>query len=357
MKSKLGRWCGPILLAFGLSLGLTISFSSPLADALGLSITTSPVSVILSATPGSTVTTQLHVQNNEPVAVPMTIKLFTFTAAGTTGKPALLVPTAADTFLNWAQFSPSSFVAEPNTPETITMTINVPTTASLGYNYGVAIEPVSTAALNGSGTTVNGSNLILVLLNTNSANEVHSIQIASFTASKKLYDYLPVSFSINIHNNGNVFLAPTGNVFISKNSSFAPGSIIDSIPVNTGGGNVLPGTNRIFQVQWNDGFPLNVPKEIDGHQVTKNNQLVYQLKWNFSQTSKFRIGQYYAKLVMAYSNGARQVPITGMVSFWVIPWKLLFLLLLFIVAFIGLIVAVFYLKHRLKKLQKMVEKK
>ena len=51
--------------------------------------------------------------------------------------------------------------------------------------------------------------------------------------------------------------------------------------------------------------------------------------------SKFRIGKYNAKLVMAYDDAQRDVPIEGKVGFWVMPWRIIavFVLLLAILSF------------------------
>jgi hypothetical protein len=315
-----------------------------------VSLTTSPVSEVLNSKPGSVITTTLHVQNNSSLPLPMSIKLYTFGAEGTSGRPSLTPATSADVFLNWAHFSPSSFVAQPDVAEAVLMTIDIPKTASLGYNYGIAFEPVISAA--NSGVTVNGSNVILILLDTSSGNEVRSVQVANFTATKKLYEYLPVTFNVNVHNNGNIFLPASGDIFVSKTANFAPGSIIDTIAVNSAQGNILPNTNRIFQEQWTNGFPVFLQKQIDGHDITKNNKPVYQLNWNFSRVDKLRFGKYYAKLVLSYSNGERQVPVTAVLSFWVIPWKLLLLILLVLLIFIGLIIVVVLLIHRMRKLQR-----
>ncbi len=325
---------------------------SHVATAAGVSLTTSPVSEVISSKPGTVATTVLHVQNNGLQPVPMTIKLFAFGAAGSNGSPSLQQASPSDIYFNWAHFSPSAFIAQPDVPVAVTMTINIPKTAALGYNYGVAFEPIISSSLKGPGAVLNGSNVVLILLDTTSANEVHSAQIASFTASKKVFEYLPVTFLINVHNNGNIFLAPGGDIYISKSSNFAPGTIIDTINVNSAQGNVLPNSNRVFQAQWTNGFPVFQPKMVDGHQITKNNKTVDQLNWNFSKVNKLRFGKYYAKLILSYNNGERQVPITAVLSFWVIPWKLLLILLLLLLIFIGLIIFAFYLVHRLRKLQR-----
>ena len=328
----------------------TVLPSKTMAASIGLSITTSPVNEVLSSKPGTEVSTTLHVQNNNALPLPMTIKLYTFSADGNSGRPLLIPATPADIFLNWAHFTPSSFVAQPDVPVAVTMTIDIPKTASLGYNYGVAFEPVITSA--NKGVSLNGSNVILILLDTASGNEVHSIQVTSFTASKKLYEYLPVTFYVNIHNNGNVFLSAGGDIFVSKTANFLPGSIIGTIAVNTAQGNILPDTNRVFQEQWTNGFPVFQPKQIDGHEISKNNKIVYQLNWNFSQVDKLRFGKYYAKLIMSYSNGERQVPVTAVLSFWVMPWKLMLIALFLLLLIIGMVIVVFLLIHRVRRLQR-----
>jgi len=339
------------LIALGLVTVLSVFPKQALAAGQGVSITTSPVSEVISSKPGTTATTVLHVQNNDPEPVSMTIKLFTFSAGDTSGKPDLQKASPADTFLSWAHFSPSTFMAQPDVPVAVTMSIDIPKTAALGYYYGVAFDPVLSSSLNGPGASISGSNVILVLLDTTSANEVHSIQVASFTATKKLYEYLPATFNINIHNNGNVFLAPGGDIFISKNPNFVPGSIINTIPVNSAQGNVLPNSNRIFQVEWTNGFPVYTIKKIDGSEVVKNNQPVYQLNWNFSQANKLRFGKYYAKLIMTYNNGERQVPITAVLSFWVVPWKTITLIV--VAGLIGSFLSFVLWSFMMKRLQRV----
>lgn len=343
-----------LLAGLGVALSSLIVFGGLMpaqASAIGISLTTSPVSEVIYAKPGTTTSTVLHVENNGPQPITMRVKLFTFGADGTSGKPALEQPTSADTFLSWAHFSPEVFQAQVNVPVAVTMTLDTPKTADLGYDIGVAFEPVTVSKLTSPGATINGTNVILVLLNTSSSNEKPSLNLSSFTATRKLYEYLPATFSINVHNNGNIFTAPGGDIFISKNKNFPPGSIIDTIPVNAVQGNVLPSTNRIYQVEWTDGFPVNVAKEIDGVPVIKNNLPVYQLQWNFAKANNLRIGKYYAKLILSYSNGQRQVPISAVLSFWVIPWKIILVILLLVILFIGLIVYVIYLVHRIRKIQ------
>jgi hypothetical protein len=203
---------------------------------------------------------------------------------------------------------------------------------------------------------VKSENAILVLLNADNGTAKPHLEVTGFTASKKLYEYLPASFSVTVRNNGNVYLPPYGDIFISRSSSFK--SSIATLPVNSYIGNVLPGTTRIYTNQWSSGFPVFAPKKIDGQTTTdKNGQIVQQLKWDFSNANEFRFGKYYAKLVLAYNNGSRDVPIQATLSFWVIPWKLITITLLVIIfVVIGLYVSGEKVADRAYRISKRVRR-
>lgn len=288
----------------------------------GTNITTSPVSAALSGKPGSTVTTTLQVENNEAVPVKIDVQLETFKAYGTSGQAQIYAAPANADYIKWVHFSQVSFEAQPNIWVPVTMTINLPKYASLGYYYAVVFKPEVTTASTNDKSVIKAGNAILVLLNAQTANANPQLQLASFTATKKLFEYLPVNFTVNIKNSGNIYLPPTGDIFISKSSSFK--NNIATIPLNAAGGNVLPASSRVFNLSWDDGFPVFKPKTINGQKlVDKKGQLIQQLQWNFSNANDLRFGKYYAKLVMAYNNGSRDIPVEATLSFWVIPWKIL----------------------------------
>ena len=317
------------------------------AAGTGISLTTSPASLDLVIQPGTSVTKNLLLTSNgsEPVPINMALKLFG--AQGNTGQAAITQPLASDPSPSWVHFSPSSFTAQPGVQTTVKMTIDLPKTASLGYYYAVIFQPTIPTSTVAKAATVKGSNAILILVDTQSSNESRQAQIASFSVDKKVYEYLPTTFTISIHNQGNIYLAPTGNIFISKNA--AGTNTIDTINVNASGANVLPNSTRNFTTTWSDGFPAFTQKTLDRQPLfDKHNRPIEQLSWDFNSTlSKFRFGKYYAKITLIYNNGSRIVPITGVVSFWVIPWKLALLVL---GAIIASIVIWTYLKKAIKSL-------
>jgi hypothetical protein len=302
---------------------LLATTGSAVAQGLGGSnITTSPVSADLTGQPGSSVSTTLQVENNEPSPVRINVQLETFKAYGTTGQAQIYAAPANADFIKWVHFSQTSFIAQPNIWVPVTMTINLPSYASLDYYYAVVFKPqISTVSTNNK-SIIKAGNAILILLDAKTPNAKPQLQLSSFIATKKLYEYLPVNFTVNVANTGNIYLPPTGDIFISKSSTFKTNIV--SIPINSDGGNVLPGSSRIFNLSWANGFPVFQPKTINGQKIVdKKGNLIQQLQWNFSNANQFRFGKYYAKIVMAYNNGTMDVPVEATLSFWVIPWKIL----------------------------------
>ena len=318
--------------------GLAIIFGTALAlpkhaaaAALGgVNLTTSPVSTSLVGVPGGSVSTTLHVMNNTASAETINVELETFKAYGTSGAAQMMPFPKGDPEANWVHFSQTTFVAQPGSWESIQMTVNLPVGAGLGYYYAAVFKPQVTPVQKTLGSTVNGGNAVLVLVNAQSNNEHPSIAITNFSADKRLYEYLPANFSITVKNTGNIFLAPTGDIYISRSNTF--NSALATIPVNESEGNVLTQSSRVFTEQWADGFPVFTPKTVDGEKITnKKGQLEESLQWNFANANKIRFGKYYANLVMVYNNGTLDIPIHASISFWVIPWKILSVLLLVVI--------------------------
>lgn len=302
---------------------------APVLAAEGFNVITSPLPIKISTTPGSTVTEELRIKNQGDQAEGIKVGLMKFAATGTTGEPDLFDLAPSDTYASWVHFSPQQFTAQPNVWNSITMTINVPATADLGYYLAVTFSPANQPGVPDA-TDLKGSAATLVLLDVKTPNEKRSIQLENFSTNHQLYEYLPVTFNIRLRNNGNIYLAPQGNIFIQRGQK-----TIETIDFNDAGGSVLPKSNRVFTVPWSDGFPVYTERLVndkpvpDKHDVPKED-----LKWDFTQLSKFRFGKYSAKLLVVYDNGTEDVPLEATVSFWVIPWKLL-LVVLVIVVIIG----------------------
>lgn len=293
----------------------------------GFNIITSPLPIKLTAKPGQTVETELRMKNqgNEPETIK--VGLMKFGATGENGQPNLFDLTSKDTYASWVHFSPSQFVAEPNVWKTVKMTITVPPDAELGYYMAVTFSRASQAGEKNA-TSYKGAVATLVLLDAG-GNAKRDMELLSFSSKHGLYEYLPATFDIKLRNKGNIYISPTGNIFIERG-----GKVVDTLNVNQAGGSVLPDSNRVFQVKWENGFPVFQDKIVDGKPVPGKNGLVQELKWDIKNISEFRIGKYTAKLLVVYDNGVQDVPIESQLSFWVIPWKIM-LVALIIVGLLG----------------------
>jgi len=310
---------------------LLISFftsSLPASAASEFNLTTSPLPVDLVTTPGHAVSTTLRVQDSGTQAADIKIGLKKFKANGTDGTPQLLNPGPADTYINWVSFSRSSFVAQPGQWTDITMSVNPPAGAAFGYYFAVIFSNASPGtSTNTNAAQLRGAVATLVLLDVKAPGEKRSLDVVSFKSAHGLYEYLPANFSIDIRNTGNVHVIPSGNIFIQKG-----GKTIATLDVNPSGGNILPASDRVFKPSWGDGFPVFTPKLVNGQQVTdKHGRPIMRLSWNFAKVGHLRFGHYTAHMVLSYDNGTQDVPIEGYVSFWVVPWKMLPVVILVLV--------------------------
>ncbi|HSW79875.1 MAG TPA: hypothetical protein VLG47_03800, partial [Candidatus Saccharimonadales bacterium] len=296
------------------------------ATSTGTVLTTSPVAIDLKADPGTQTSTNLQVQNNSTKTLTIKVKLKEFKANGDSGQAQIFDPPANDPSIAWVTFSRTEFSADPGVWNSVKMTINLPSTAAYGYYYAVEFVPQSTVQT--SRNKVKGANAIFVLLNAHTNDEKNTLVVKSFSADKSLYQYLPANFSLKVNNAGNIYTAPEGTIFISRSLH---GSPIATLDINPGAGNVLPDTNRVFHASWNDGFPVYQYKRIDGQVVSgKDGKPVQTLHWS-GNVSKFRFGKYYARLVLVYKNGAQDVPVNAEVSFWVIPWFMILILVVILI--------------------------
>ncbi|MDB5171003.1 MAG: exported protein of unknown function [Candidatus Saccharibacteria bacterium] len=325
MKQFLRGLCGLLLLS-GVAL---IAPAPPVSAAEGFNVITSPLPIKIATNPGKTVEAELRIksQNTKPEGIK--VGLMKFKGNGTTGQPDLLDITSKDTFASWVTFSPSQFVAQPGVWNTIKMTIKVPEDASLGYYLAVTFSPSKEPGAPDV-TNLKGSAATLVLLDVKTGNEQRKLQLEDFSADHKLFEYVPANFNVKVRNKGNIYIPPVGNIFIMRGDK-----TVDTLDFNAAGGSVLPDSARVFKMPWDRGFPVFKDRLVDGKPVTDSNgKLKQDLKWNFAEANKFRFGKYTAKLLIAYDDGQRDVPIESTLTFWVIPWKLLLVLLL-IVSLVG----------------------
>lgn len=330
---------------------LALSSGQALANS-GTSLSITPPTKIVTAKPNSSVNVPIKVENNGSGPIELKVTLMKFGAYGTSGKATLYRFKPSDTYAKWVTFSKTNFVANPGVWTTDIMTINIPASAMPSYYYAVLFTPVSSNKVSGNGASLNGSITSLILLNVVSNHEKRQLKVVSFTSNKWIYEYLPATFSVKVKNTGNTFIAPMGDIYISKDKIHD----IATIDINPKQGNILSGSERVYQASWSNGFPVFLPKKgSNGEVITKNGQVVKQLTWNWSNLSKLRFGHYWAHLTLVYNNGTQDIQIQGNVSFWVIPWKIL-LVIIFLIALLAFgIYSLIRSRRRIRRLENRIK--
>ena len=283
------------------------------------SLTISPYYLSLNTKPGHSTSDSITLKNNSSDPVTLQTGLMRFRSYNDRGVPELLPLEPNDQFANWISFSDDTFTIAAGGSKKVAITITVPENAALGYYYAVKFQKVAGGSTTDT-TQLLGSSAVLLLLEVTTPNITKDVRLLSFTADKIIYDYLPVTFTVTLKNQGNIHIAPTGNIFIDHGNQKDVG-IID---VNKVGGNILPDSTRAFTSIWDDGFPRHQEKIVDGTTIKdKKGATVYTLHWNWADASKVRIGKYTANLLLVYDNGTSDVPVQGVLSFWVIPWQII----------------------------------
>ncbi len=301
----------------------------------GLRLVTSPLPISLTAEPGTTVSTTLKVKNGGTESETIRIDTLKFNAYEDSGKPRIMDMEPTDEFAHWVAFSEPTFTLAPEEWKTITVTFTIPPEASFGYYYAfVFTRAGEPAELAPKQTSVVGGTATLVLLEVRVPEAKREITVTEFSTDRSVYEFLPTTFTVALKNTGNVHVAPGGNIFISRGSE----KDIALIEVNPHRGNILPNSTRTFEAKWTDGFPLYEPALKDGAVVLdEQGNATFKLTWNWQEAAKLRFGKYTAKLLLVYDDGKRDIPIEGVVTFWVMPWRIvggsLFILFFF---FIGI---------------------
>lgn len=288
----------------------------------GFSVQVTPSSLIATIEPGKKSTLELRINNSGSKTETFKMGLSSFSINETTGNVDLGNEEPKD-IASFVSFDQPEFSIEPGQWINQRVFIDTPVDAGFSYSFAIMVLRSEKIIPQNGGASLQGSVAVFTLLNVNRSDAVRKIEVLEFTSKQKVYEYLPTEFSITIKNSGNTIVAPKGNVFISRKAGDV--NPIDVLQVNQSGGYTLPDTSRKLNMEWNNGFPAY--EQVNG---------VPKLVWDYSNLSKLRIGKYTAKAIVIYDDGERDVPIEAIVSFWVIPWKIIGgLLLLLTLVFVG----------------------
>ena len=303
---------------------------SPLANAATntptpsgpINFAVSPPSVAVVAQPGKPMSVDIRVENQSNVSENIKATVMKFTAEGETGLPNIRKFEPSDDFAKWAQVTPAVFSAEPNEWKTIKLNIDPPKSAAFGYYYAVLFSRAdSPPALQKGKNNLQGAFASLILLDVNAPGAIRKVEVADFSTSSHISEFLPTNFNVRMHNTGNTHVGVSGSIAISKHNK-----MVAQIDVNSSKGYILPKSYRSFTSKWTDGAPsYQIKKDVSGKPVLDGSGVPETtLVWDKTSLSKLRFGKYDARLVMIYNDGHGDVSTSAKLSFWVIPWRIIF---------------------------------
>jgi hypothetical protein len=246
----------------------------------------------------------------------------TFEASGEEGIPAIKDLPTNSPFKKWVNFDKGDFSLAPNKSFESKFRVSVPTDAQPGsYFFAVTYATSPTSSTNGSGTKVDISRRIAALLFVTVKGKVdRTVSFDKFQTNKGVYDpfFDSVQLDYKISTQGNVYLKPSGNIFVGSSTS----SPDNTLNLNPNDKFILPNSARNFTAvsnpTWHWPFLSDSNKTDNNVDITK--------PW-------FGSKKFTASILYANGNGELEKKETQVEVFF-FPWKLLLtlLLLVFVVA-------------------------
>lgn len=267
------------------------SLSSAFAQAqTAQGLTAIPPRIEVTVKPGAAVIKEIKVRNDSNTPKTISLEVKDFIVSDELGTPILLdgISETANRWAasTWVQISTTKIQLKANETKALTITIVVPDKATAGGHYAMVLQTPDNAD-----TTINGTGSIVttrvgtLLYITVPGNIKEDAKITNFSGPTFL-EYGPVNFSSTFVNLSDVHIIPAGSITITDLLGLKVGQVY------------LPET-RIF--------PL----------TQRNIDVTYSAKW--------LLGRFRAELNAIY--GTQGQLLTATLFFWVIPWRLIVLLI------------------------------
>ncbi len=324
MKQALQKLLAPAsvaLLLAGIAAPASLAATTPApAAGSGQALEIAPPLTYLKVNPGQTVTSKILIRDVAKTDLIITGQANDFVAEGETGTPKVILDNnTPDPYSMKDWVAPiASLTLKPQQIQTMTITLNVPANASPGGHYGVIRFTGTPPSLNGQGVSLSASVGSLFLV-TVSGKITDQLSVTEFSVNKAgktghLFQSGPLNFVERINNTGNVHEEPTGLVTITDMF----GRKLATLPINQSQNNILPASIRKFNEDLNSSVIGN----------------------------KHLFGHYTAKLSLTY--GASQKTVNASLSFWVIPYKLVAIVIA------AIIILFFALRYGIKRYNRYV---
>lgn len=288
-------------------------------------ITLIPPSYEFQTAPGQTVETTVKLFNETTESIILYPETRNFTAAGESGVPTFDFEAPIEGLSSWLQLEGGSFILEPAQRVELDVTIKIPQDAEPGGHYAALFFSTSPPKTEDEGQISIGSKIGTLFLVRVEGEVVEQGLINEYFLGEhqSMLNRLPAEFYIRFQNSGNVHLRPTGTVTVTN----LFGKETASIDVNEAKGATLPDTIRKYEAIWEK----SQVKETTGN-IWSNFWKEYSNEWN-----NFAFGRYKAMVDLTFGTDSKQTT-TGELSFWVLPWRVIVIFALILVAIVFLLI-------------------
>jgi hypothetical protein len=315
-------------------LALTVGFGM---SKEAFALTVSPARVEVTGDPGTTISGEIEVFNEQEGSRTFYSSFENFEPSGDSGAPHFIG--AKDGLATWMS-SENQITLAPGEHRKVAYSIAIPKDAEPGGQFGAIFwgsQPVGGIAKNAGGeVSIGGKIGVLVLLRVSGyVPEGGGLLEFIIKNKQRFFSTLPVSFTYKLNNTGGDRIVPIGKIKIKN--TFALTS--DTLSANKNEGSVLPQSTRKFEVVWGD--PVEVSNNSDKKVESPGFFEMAGRQWK-----EFHFGWYTARLSLVF--GATNQVANDSYNFFVIPWQLLILVLI-VLTILG-----FFGKIALKKYNRFI---
>jgi len=239
--------------------------------------------------PDGTTTQIIKVRNESSEVKTIKVSLRDFVVNDNKGTPTFLDSTNSDNnrwaASSWIQLSESSLVIKPGETKSLRLIVLPPANALPGGHYAAVVySPDSLASFNTTGAAIQ-TNVGTLVYVTIPGDITQKASVQSFSAPR-FSEFGPIDFKATVKNSSDIHILPKG-----------------AITVNNWFG-----------------------REVDKLQLSETNIFPYTTR-DFSNTlnKKWLFGRYKANLEAYYGTAGGLIAAT--IFFWVIPWRLIILII------------------------------
>jgi len=295
----------------------------------GQALSISPPVIELKGDPGQVVTASIKITNVSNGDLLIKNQVNDFGAKGENGDPNIIFDYTKETsysLQSWVQ-APPPFILASKQSKVVQFPITIPSNGEPGGHYAVFRFTGQAPELEETGVAISASLGSLVLLRVSGDIAEKASLVDYYSASpafekSSFFETGPISFVQRIRNDGNTHIRPTGTIEIKD---------------------IFGRTSGTLRVNGEPGNQQDSPRSILPQSIRKFQETL-STKWMF--------GRYTADMKLTYGNA--NVPLESSIVFWVIPYKLILLVIALILITFFLLRFIFrkYNAHIIKLAQK-----